>query len=75
MLCRVTQDKWVIVKSSDKTQFTAGGNCNPIQYSCLENLMNSRKKQKDTTLEDGLPGSKGIQYATGKSRGQLLIAP
>ena len=52
-----------------------GGHGYPIQYSCLENLMNSRKKQKDTTLKDGLPGSKGIQYATGKSRGQLLIAP
>ena len=37
--------------------------------------MNSRKKQKDMTLKDGLPRSEGIQYAKGKSRRQLLKAP
>ena len=35
------------------------------QYSCLENPMNSMKRQKDTTLKDELPRSGGAQYATG----------
>ena len=33
------------------------------------------KKQKDMTLEDDSPSSEGVQYATGKSREQLGIAP
>ena len=36
--------------------------------SCLENPMNSMKKQKDTTLKDELPISEGAQYATGEER-------
>ena len=35
----------VIVKSSDKTWSTGGGNGNPLQDSCLENPMNSMKRQ------------------------------
>ena len=45
--------------------FTGEGNGKPFQYSCLENLMNSMKKQKDRTLKDELPRSIGAQYATG----------
>ena len=41
------------------------GNGKPLQYSCLENTMNSMKKQKDRTLKDELPRSVGAQYATG----------
>ena len=41
------------------------GNGKPLQYSCLENPMNSMKKQKDRTLKDELPRSVGAQYATG----------
>ena len=41
------------------------GNGKPLQYSCLENLMNSMKRQKDRTLKDDLPRSVGAQYATG----------
>ena len=41
------------------------GNDKPLQYSCLENPMNSMKRQKDRTLKDELPGSVGAQYATG----------
>ena len=37
----------------------------PLQYSCLENPMNSMKRRKDRTLEDELPRSVGTQYATG----------
>ena len=35
------------------------------QYSCLEDPMNSMKRQKDRTLKDELPRSVGVQYATG----------
>ena len=44
---------------------TGEGNGKPLQYSCLENLMNSMKRQKDRTLKDELPRSVGAQYATG----------
>ena len=42
------------------------GNGKPLQYSCLENPMNSMKRQKDRTLKDELPRSVGAQYATGE---------
>jgi len=51
MPCRATLDKWVIVKSSDKSWSTAGGNGNPLQYSCHENPTDSMKRQKDMTVE------------------------
>ena len=35
------------------------------QYFCLENPMNSMKRQNDGTLKDELPRSVGAQYATG----------
>ena len=41
------------------------GNGKPLQYSCLENPMNSMKSQKDRTLKDELPRLVGAQYATG----------
>ena len=41
------------------------GNGKPLQCSCLENLMNSMKREKDKTLKDELPRSVGAQYATG----------
>ena len=66
MPCRATQDGRVIVESSDKTWSTGEGNGKPRQYSCLENPMNSMKKQKDMTLKDELPRLVGAQYATGE---------
>ena len=45
---------------------TGEGNGKPLQYSCLENLMNSIKRQKDRTLKDKLPRLVGAQYATGE---------
>ena len=45
---------------------TGEGNGKPLQYSCLENLMNSMKGQKGMTLKDELPRSVGAQYATGE---------
>ena len=55
----------VVVESSDKMWFTGEGNGKSLQYSCLENPMNSKKRQKDRTLKDELPRSVGAQYATG----------
>ena len=66
MPCRATQDRWVMVESSDKTWSTGEGNDQPFQYSCLENPMNSMKRQKDRTRKDELPSSIGVQYATGE---------
>ena len=66
MPCRVTQDGWVIVKSSDKTWSTGGRNGKPLQYSCLENPMNNMKRQKERTLKDESPRSEGVQHATGE---------
>ena len=54
-----------MVESSDKMWSTGEGNSKPLQYSCLENPMNSVKRQKDKTLEDELSSSVGAQYATG----------
>ena len=65
MPCRVTQDRWVMVESSDKTWSTGEGNDKPFQYSCLENPMSSMKRIKDRTLKDELPRSVGAQCAIG----------
>ena len=54
MLGRATQDRWVIVESSDKMRSTGEGNGKPLQYSCPENPMNSMNRQKDRTLKDQL---------------------
>ena len=54
-----------MVESSDKTWSTGEGNGKLLQYSCLENPMNSMKRQKGRTLKDELPKSVGAQYATG----------
>ena len=61
----VTQDRRVMVESSDTTWSTGEGNGKPFQHSCLENPMNSMKRQKDRTLTDELPRSAAAQYATG----------
>ena len=64
-MCRATQDRKVIVESSDKKWSTGEGNGKPLQYSCLENPMNSMKRQKNRTLKDEFLRSVGAQYATG----------
>ena len=65
MPCRGTQVGWVMVESSAKTWSTGEGNGKPLQYSCLENPMNSLERQKDMTLKDELPRLVDAQYATG----------
>ena len=52
------------VESSDKMWSTGEGNGTLLQYSCLENPMNSMKSQKDRTLKDDLASSVGAQCAT-----------
>ena len=54
-----------MVERSDRMWSTGEGNGKPLQYSCLENPMNSMKRQKDRTLKDELLRSGGAQYATG----------
>ena len=54
-----------MVKRSERMWSTGEGNGKPLQYSCLENPMNSMKGQKDRTLKDELLRSGGAQYATG----------
>ena len=52
MPCRATQDGWVMVESSDKMWSTWEGNGKPLQHSCLENSMNTMKRQKDRKLKE-----------------------
>ena len=53
------------MERSDRMWSTGEGNGKPLQYSCLENPMNSMKRQNDRTLMEELLGSTGAQYATG----------
>ena len=64
MPCRATQDRWVMVESSDKMWSTGEGKGKSLQY-CLEKPKNSMQRQKDRILKDELPKSVGAQYATG----------
>ena len=64
MPCWATQDGRAMVESSGKLWSTGERNSKPLQYSCLENPMNSMKRQKERTLKDELPRSVGAQYAT-----------
>ena len=54
-----------MVERSDRMWSTGEGNGKPLQYSCLDNSMNSMKRQKYRTLKDELPRSVDAQYATG----------
>ena len=65
MSCEATQYGWVMVERSDRMWSIGKWNGKPLQYSCLENLMNSMKRQNDRILKEELPRSVGAQYATG----------
>ena len=65
MLCRAIHDGSVMVESSDKMWSTEERNDKPLHYFCLENPMNSMKRQKDSTLKDELLRSVGAQYIAG----------
>ena len=63
--CGAIQDGQVMVERSDRMWSTGEGNGKPLQYSCLENLMNNMKRQNDRILKEELPKSVVAQYATG----------
>ena len=65
MPCGATQDRWVIVERFDRMWSTGEGNGKLLQYSCLENPMNSMKRQNERILKGELPRLVGAQYATG----------
>ena len=60
-----TQDGWVMVERSDRLWSTGEENGKPLQNSCLENPMNSVKRQNDRILKEEPPRSVGAEYATG----------
>ena len=64
MLCGPTQDGRVIVESTDKTWSTGGKKDKLIQYTCLENPMNSMKREKDMTPKVEPRWSEGVHYVT-----------
>ena len=65
MLCRATENRWVMAESSDKMWSTGEGNGETLQDSCFEKTKDSIKRQKDRTLKDELPRLVGAQYTTG----------
>ena len=60
-----TQDGRVMVERSDRAWSTGEGNGKPLQYSCLENPMNSGKRQNDRIPKEEFPRSVGAQHTTG----------
>ena len=63
--CEATQDRRVMVERSDRMWSIGEGNGKPLQYPCLENPMNSMKRQNDRIPKEEIPRSLGAQYATG----------
>ena len=57
-----------MVDSSDKMWSTGERNGKPLQHSCLENPMNSMKRQKGITLNGEPARLVCVQHATEKSR-------
>ena len=60
-----TQGGKVMVERSHRIWSTGEGNGKPLQYSCLENPMNSMKRQNGRILKEELPRLVAAQYATG----------
>ena len=57
-----------MVEKPDRVWSTGEGNDKPLQYSFLENPMNSMKRQNDKLSKEELPRSLGAQYSTGDQR-------
>ena len=66
--CGATQDGQVMVERSDRMWPTGEENGKPLQYSCLENPMNSMKRQNNRILKEEIPRSVGAQYAADQWR-------
>ena len=62
---KATQVGRVMVERSDKMWSTGEGTGKPLQYSCLENPINSVKGQNDRISKEELLRSLDAQYATG----------
>ena len=65
MPCKATKERRVMVEKSDRMWSTGEGNGKPLEYSCLENPMNSMKRQNDRILKEECRGSVGAQHAIG----------
>ena len=65
MPCGAIQDGWVMVERSDRVWSTGEGNGKPLQHSCLEDPINSMRRQNDKILKEKLPRLVGTQFATG----------
>ena len=59
------QDRQVKVERYDRMWSIGEGNGKSLQYSCLENPMNSMKRQNDRILKEERSRSEGAQIATG----------
>ena len=59
MPCGATQAGQVMVQRFDTMWSTGEGSGKPLQYSCLENPMNSMKRQNNRILKEELPRSVG----------------
>ena len=66
MMCGATQDGWVMIERSDRMWCTGEGNGKLLQYFCLENPMNSMRRQNDRIPKEKLPSLVGAQYASGE---------
>ena len=54
-----------MVEKADRMWSTGEGNGKPLQYSYLENPMNSMKRKNDRILKEEFSRSLGAQYAAG----------
>ena len=54
-----------MVERSDRMWSTGEGNGKPLPYSCLENTMNSMKRQNNRILKEELSRLVSARYATG----------
>ena len=59
------------MERSDRMWSTGEGNGKPLQYSCLENPMNSMKRQNDRILKEELPRSVGAQNMLQEISGEI----
>ena len=57
--------RWTGHGTENDKMSTGEGNGKPLQYSCLENPVNSMKRQNDRILKEKFPRSVDAQHATG----------
>ena len=68
-MCKYKQQEgWDTVESWHKIWSTGEGDGKPLQYSCLQNPMNSMKREKDVTLKDELSMLEDTHMLLEKSR-------